>query len=244
MDVSGAAIVVAGGAGNLGSAIAADLALRGARVGVLDAAAPTALEGDVPFAQCDAADDASVATAFQSLVDRLGNVAALVNCVGLIHSEPLVNILDPQQRRHRISSWDSVIRSNLTATFLLASYIAEHMVTSKTKGVIVNFSSIAAAGNPGQTAYAAAKAGVEAMTKVWSRELGPMGIRVVAIAPGFVDTPSTRSAVRENALEDLRRRTPLRRLAATGDIVHAVVCAIENDFMTGNVLAVNGGLTL
>jgi 3-oxoacyl-[acyl-carrier protein] reductase len=71
-----------------------------------------------------------------------------------------------------------------------------------------------------------------------------MGVRVVAIAPGFVDTPSTRSAVNENSLADLRRRTPLRRLATTDDIARAVICAIENDFMTGNVLAVDGGLTL
>lgn len=246
MDISGAAIVVAGGAGNLGSAIAADLHRRGARVGVIDVRAPdlTELQGEVAFAQGDAADDAAVAAALESLVGRIGKISALVNCVGLIHSEPLLNILDPQQRRHRLSTWDAAIRGNLTATFVLAAHVAEHMVASKTKGVIVNFSSIAAAGNAGQTAYAAAKAGVEAMTKVWARELGPLGIRVVAIAPGFVDTPSTRSAVNENALNDLRRRTPLRRLAAPGEIARAVACAIENDFMTGNVLAVDGGLTL
>jgi 3-oxoacyl-[acyl-carrier protein] reductase len=244
MDIAGAAVIVAGGAGNLGSAIVAELLRRGARVGVIDAAEPPAFEGDVAFVRGDVADDAEAAAALQSLAGRIGGVSALVNCTGLIHSEPLVNILDPQQRRHRLSTWDAVIRGNLTATFLLSAYVAEHMVASKTKGVIVNFSSIAAGGNAGQTAYAAAKAGVEAMTNVWARELGPMGIRVVAIAPGFVDTPSTRSAMKENALNDLRRRTPLRRLATADEIARAVVCAIENDFMTGNVLAVDGGLTL
>jgi len=110
--------------------------------------------------------------------------------------------------------------------------------------VIVNFSSIAASGNPGQSAYAAAKAGIEAMTTVWARELGPLGIRAVAIAPGFVATPSTDAAMNPDALADLKRRTPLLRLARPAEITSAVLFAIENDFLTGTTIAVDGGLVL
>jgi 3-oxoacyl-[acyl-carrier protein] reductase len=150
----------------------------------------------------------------------------------------------PDRRRHRIETWESTIRSNLTATFVLTSHVAEHMAANRTKGVIVNISSISASGNPGQTAYSAAKAGVEAMTSVWARELGPLGIRSVAIAPGFVATPSTDAAMSADALAELRRRTPLLRLGKPEEIAAAVAFAIDNDFLTGTTIAVDGGLVL
>jgi 3-oxoacyl-[acyl-carrier protein] reductase len=162
----------------------------------------------------------------------------------LIHSEPLLNLMDTATKRHRIQTWEATIRSNLTATFVTTSVIAEHMALSRTKGVIVNFSSIAASGNPGQTAYAAAKAGVEAMTGVWARELGPLGIRAVAIAPGFVLTESTKAAMSDDALAELKRRTPILRLGKPAEIASAVLFAIENDFVTGTTIAVDGGLVL
>ena len=83
---------------------------------------------------------------------------------------------------------------------------------------------------------------VGAMTVAWARELGPLGIRTVAVAPGFVDVASTHAAVNEKALADLKSRTPLRRLAASQEIASAVAFAIENDFLTGAVLHVDGGL--
>lgn len=152
--------------------------------------------------------------------------------------------MDPQQRRHRISTWDATIRSNLTVTFVLGAHVAESMASTRTKGVIINFSSIAAAGNPGQSAYSAAKAGIEAMTTVWARELGPLGIRAVTIAPGFVATASTDAAMSESALSEIKRRTPLLRLAKAQEIASAVDFAIANDFLTGTTIAVNGGLVL
>jgi 3-oxoacyl-[acyl-carrier protein] reductase len=244
MDVRDKTVLVAGGAGNLGSAVVADLRARGARIAVLDIREPgDRTPGDV-FAPADAADEQSVAAALASIVAACGNVSALVNCTGLIHSETLVNVMDPQRRRHRVESWDSVLRSNLTATFVTGAVVAEHMAATRTKGVIVNFSSIAARGNPGQTAYAAAKAGIEALTAVWARELGPLGIRAVAIAPGFVDVPSTQAALNESALGELKRRTPLRRFATAREIAAAVAFAIENDFITGSTIGVDGGLVI
>ena len=240
MQIEGKHVVVAGGSGNLGSAIVTDLLRRGARVTVLDRQPPRAPAEGAAFAQADAADESAVAAAFASC----GPVHVLINCTGLIHSEPVINLLDPARRRHGIDSWNAVIRANLTAAFVLGSVAAEHMAATRTKGVIVNFSSIAASGNPGQTAYAAAKAGVEALTKVWARELGPLGVRVVAIAPGFVDTESTHAALNERALDDLKHRTPLRRLGSTAEIAGAVAFALENDFLTGRTIAIDGGLSI
>lgn len=245
MDVRDKAVVVTGGFGSLGSVVVSALVNQGAKVAVIDAKAAPSEKSDEVFAvQANLSDDTAVATALETIVARLGNVSVLVNCAGLIHSEPLVNLTSPRQRRHAMSTWDSVLSSNLTAAFVISAHVAEHMATTRTKGVIVNFSSIAASGNPGQTAYAAAKAGLEAMTKVWSRELGPLGIRTVAIAPGFVATESTHDAMPEAALADLKRRTPLLRLAKPTEIASAVAFAIENDFITGTTLAIDGGLVL
>ena len=124
----------------------------------------------------------------------------------------------------------------------MSSHVVERMVRSRTRGLIVNISSVMAAGNPGQSAYSAAKAGVEALAVTWARELGGFGIRAVAIAPGFIDTPSTRQGLSPERLEDWVRKTPLRRLGTVEEVARAVVYAAENDFVTGTVLEVAGGL--
>jgi 3-oxoacyl-[acyl-carrier protein] reductase len=245
VDVRGKAVLVAGGAGNLGGVVAATLLARGARVSIVDVRDPAVVpDGECIAIRADLADDSSVTTALETAVSRFGNISALVNCAGLIHSEPLLNLTNHDRRTHGLATWDVTIRSNLTATFVLGARVAEHMASTRTKGLIVNFSSIAARGNPGQSAYAAAKAGIEAMTAVWARELGPLGIRVVAIAPGFVATASTEAAMTEALLAEIKRRTPLVRLAKPDEIAGAVAFAIENDFITGTTIAVDGGLVL
>jgi len=93
-------------------------------------------------------------------------------------------------------------------------------------------------------AYSAAKAGVNAMTKAWAKELGIVGIRFVAIAPGFIDAPSTRSALSEPVMSEWIKRTPLRRLGSVEDVVSAVVFAIVNEHLTGKVIEIDGGLSL
>jgi len=145
---------------------------------------------------------------------------------------------------HGLEEWDKVISSNLTSVFLVSRRVAEKMVRTRTKGVIVNISSISAKGNVGQSAYSAAKAGVEAMTAVWAKELAPYGIRVAAVAPGFVGTDSTRTVLSESVLAETISRVPLRRLGEAGEIAKAVMFILDNDFFHGKVLSVDGGLRI
>lgn len=246
MEVAGKRVLVAGGAGQLGRASVDALLARGARVAVIDGDPEGgALFADkAPYFAADAADEAQAAVAVEQAATALDGLDALVNCIGLIHSEPLINLLAPEHRRHTLDNWNRVLTSNLSTAFVLGSLVAERMTIKRSKGVIVNFSSVAAVGNAGQSAYSAAKAGVEALTVVWGKELGSFGIRVVAIAPGFVDTPSMHSAMSADLVKDLVRRTPLRRLASVDAITNAVIFAIENDFLTGCTIHVDGGLTL
>ena len=240
--------VVTGAAGSLGRAIALGLRDRGCRIVALDldqpALATLASEDGVRTVVCDLLDATATERCIGEAWERYGPISILINAVGLIHSAPLVNIAARTDRRHSLEAWRRVIDINLTAVFLATASVVDRMVSTRTRGVVINFSSVAAAGNAGQGAYSAAKAGVNAMTKAWAKELGMLGIRFVAIAPGFIDTPSTRAALPDPTLKDWIQRTPLRRLGSVEDVISAIVFAIENEHLTGKIIEIDGGLNL
>lgn len=247
MVLSGKTILVTGGCGNLGRAVADAIVARGARLAVIDREreALQALAQHYPGAVTAVADLGNpdeVEAAVDDCWTASGTLDGLVNCAGTIVSAPLVNVLNPKERRHPFSLWQRAIADNLTSVFLVSGAVAERMITSRTRGVIVSISSVMADGNPGQTAYSAAKAGVIAMTRTWAAELGSMGIRAVAVAPGFVDTPSTRAALTADRLGYWQGRAALRKLVQPKDVALAVAYALENDAITGSVLTVDAGL--
>lgn len=179
-----------------------------------------------------------------AIVEQNGRLDILVNNAGVIFSEPFVNIMNPAGMMHDYARFQNSIAVNLNSVFIVTSAVVEQMVRRRTKGVIVNISSISACGNEGQVAYSAAKAGVNAMTVTWSKELGRWGIRCNAIAPGFIGTESTRKALSETSLKHIQANTPLRRLGEAGEVAQAVAAVIGNNFMNGVILNVNGGLTI
>lgn len=246
MEVKSTIALVTGGAQGLGLAIAHRLAIEGATVVVADrnaealAALPPALEG----VAMDVTDPGQVKTVVASVVERHGRVDILINNAGVIFSEPFVNIMKPTDMMHDYGRFRASLTVNLDSVFIVTSAVVEHMVKKRTRGAIVNISSITASGNEGQTAYSAAKAGVNAMTVTWSKELGRWGIRSNAVAPGFIGTDSTRHALNETVLKHIQSNTPLRRLGLADEVAQAVVALVENDFINGVVLDVNGGLTI
>lgn len=246
MEIKGAIALVTGGGQGLGLAIAQRLAAEGATVVVVDrnpealAALPPELQG----VTMDVTDPDQVKPAVAGIVDRLGRLDILVNNAGVIFSEPFVNIMNPAGIMHDYGRFRASLNVNLDSVFIVTSAVVEHMVKRRTKGAIINISSISACGNEGQTAYSAAKAGVNAMTVTWSKELGRWGIRSNAVAPGFIGTDSTRHALNEVTIKHIQGNTPLRRLGQADEVAQAVVALIENDFINGTVLDVNGGLTI
>jgi 3-oxoacyl-[acyl-carrier protein] reductase len=250
VKLAGACVLVTGGGAGIGRHLVERLLADGAEIAVLERDAARCAElveatgGKLRAEACDVADADAVDAALQKLFDAGFEPDVLVNNAGIIHSEPLVNLLSRGDKVHSREAWRRVIATDLDSVFFVTSRVVERMLAKRIKGVVVSISSIAAGGNAGQSAYAAAKAGVNALTHTWAKELGAMGLRFAAIAPGFFDTPSTRAALSEAVLTRLQQQIPLRRLGELESLYLAVRHVIENDYLTGTVLEVDGGLVI
>jgi 3-oxoacyl-[acyl-carrier protein] reductase len=243
--------VVTGGARGMGRAFAQALRREGAKVVFCDvdpaSVAATAGELDVPGIVADVSQEDHVARLFAEAEAALGGpVNVLLNNAGILRDGLMVR-QDKETGKVVVldkAKWDAVIAVNLTGPFLCAREFSRRAVETGTKpAVIVNMSSISRAGNMGQSNYAAAKAGLVADTATWARELARYGIRVGAIAPGFVRTPMV-EGMRPEMLEKMVQPVPLKRIGETDDIWEAVRFVIRCDYFTGRVVEVDGGLVL
>ncbi|NNC98869.1 MAG: SDR family oxidoreductase [Gammaproteobacteria bacterium] len=239
-------ILITGGASGLGNTIAHHLFTENATIIVFDVNSDKLSETcrDFDTYIVDVTDYDAVQQSVDAIIETYGKIDVLINNAGVIHSELLVNITKQDGMKHSYDSFKNTLKVDLDSVFIMTSIVAEKMILSRTKGCIINISSICAQGNAGQTAYSAAKGGVESLTKTWGKELGVFGIRTNAIAPGFIDTPSTSAALNEETVKHIIDNTPLRALGNTGNIAQAVSYIINNDFVNASVLQIDGGLTL
>ena len=245
MNLEGRNILVAGAGGNLGRQVVNDLAPLCKSIIAVDRAFPEPFaSSNVHQDNVELTDDEAITQAFDRWSESIGHIDAVVNLAGKIHSEPLFNLMKRPDGRHSLDTWRETVSSNLDTAFLLCREAAARMAGARKPGVLINFSSIAAQGNIGQTAYTAAKAALEAMTVTWSKELGVFGIRVCAVAPGFIDTPSTREALSQALVDQWTKQVPLRRLGSASEVAHAVRFILENDYYNGQVLHLDGGLRI
>jgi 3-oxoacyl-[acyl-carrier protein] reductase len=173
----------------------------------------------------------------KAVLDTYGRIDVLVNNAGITQ--------DARLQKMTLEQFDRVIDVNLRGVFHCAQAVTETMV-AQGNGVILNASSVVGIyGNFGQTNYAATKFGVIGFTKTWSRELGPKGIRVNAVAPGFIATPIL-STIPEKVIDEMMDRVPLKRLGQPEDIanVYAFLASDEASYINGTVIEVAGGLTV
>jgi len=252
--LAGKVVIVTGGAAGIGRATALAFARERCKVAVWDvdpkgqavAEACTAAGGEGRFWQVNVVEGSQVEAAVGEVVSLWGGVDVLVNNAGIVRDGQLVRVKEGQiLGRMSDEQWQAVIGVNLTGVFHCTRGVAPVMVAQK-RGVILNASSVVGLyGNFGQTNYVATKAGVIGMTKVWARELGRFGIRVNAVAPGFVKTEMV-LAMPPKILQEMEGHTPLRRLGEPEDIAQAYLWLASDAaaFVTGAVLSVDGGLVV
>lgn len=236
--------VITGGGMGIGKTIALDLAEAGADVAVvdvdLDSARATAAEAEgfgvrAVAHQADVADAGSVEAMVNKVSELFGHIDYLINNAGITRDGLMMRMDD--------DAWQSVIDVNLTGTYLCSKAVVRIMMKQKF-GRVVNISSVVGVmGNPGQTNYAASKAGIIGFTKSLAREVATRGITVNAVAPGFIKTAMT-DVLSEKVKEELMTRIPCGRFGVPEDIAAAVrfLVSDEASYITGSVLHVNGGM--
>jgi 3-oxoacyl-[acyl-carrier protein] reductase len=252
--LDGKAVIVTGGAAGIGRSTALAFAAEGCRVAVWDVTeAATELSeaidgagGEAFLAKVDVAEAAAVEAATAAVVERWGTIDVLVNNAGILRDAQLVKWKNDEVAGIMTDeAFDAVIGVNLKGVFNCARAVVPHMIRAG-GGVILNASSVVGLyGNFGQTNYAATKAGVINMTRTWSRELGRYGIRVNAVAPGFIATEILES-MPEKVLDAMVGHTPIGRIGKPEDIANAYLWLASEaaSYVNGTVLSVDGGLVV
>jgi 3-oxoacyl-[acyl-carrier protein] reductase len=245
--LNGKNVIITGGASGIGKAAVIRFLEEGARVSAWDVNREAGAlllkelneyKSNLDFRMVNVTSSVEVAEAMQQVVDKFGSVNIMINNAGITRDSTLLKMEE--------SDFEKVIDVNLKGVFVCGQAAARIMVEQGTGGAIINTSSVVGLyGNFGQGNYVASKAGVIGLTKTWARELGRKGIRVNAVAPGFIETEMVKT-VPDKVLTMLSEKTPLARLGRPADIANAYVflASDEANYITGTVLSVDGGLIL
>lgn len=249
MELKSKTVLVTGAARGLGAAIAKGVAAQGADLALVDLDEASLADTQQACEElgvtarsygADVANEDQVIALFNQTVQDFGRLDGLVNNAGILRDGLLVKAKDGEiTGKMSLEDWQAVIDVNLTGVFLCGREAAEHMIRLGEGGCIINLSSISRAGNFGQSNYAATKAGVAALTVVWSKELARHGIRVNAIAPGFVNTEMVAS-MKPEILEKALASVPLGRLCEPEEIAHTALYLFENDYVDGRIIEIDG----
>lgn len=238
--------IITGGAQGIGEAIALKFGQEGAKVAVCDVNLPRAQAvadaiakagGEAAAFEVDVTDRGTIAAMVAAVMARWGRIDTLVNNAGILADAQLKKITDEQ--------FDRVIDVNLKGTYNCTRAVVDVML-EQGSGCILNASSVVGLyGNFGQTNYAASKWAVIGMAKTWAKELGPKGIRVNVVAPGFVATPIL-APMPEKVIKMMEERVPLRRVGRPDEIANAYawLASDEASYVNGAVLEVSGGVVV
>jgi NAD(P)-dependent dehydrogenase (short-subunit alcohol dehydrogenase family) len=253
MEIKGKVAVVTGGASGIGEGVVRALVAKGARVAIFDlneAAGRKLAEelgGAAIFAGVNVVDEASVAGGVAQTMQAFGAIHICVNCAGIASAHKTLGKEGP----FPLAAWNKVIGVNLTGSFNVLRLCAEQMAKNEPfdvnggRGVIINTASVAAyEGQIGQAAYSASKGGVVGMTLPIARDLSSVGIRVNTIVPGLIDTPLF-AALPPEVVDALAKSVLYpKRLGAPAEIAHLAVCIVENDYINGECIRIDGGIRM
>jgi 3-oxoacyl-[acyl-carrier protein] reductase len=191
----------------------------------------------------DIGDPEEIARGFEKIYNALESLDALICLAGVVHDAPVVGIKNKKLSVYPTSHWNSTMAVNLSGTFFCCREYAFRQIKRRQKGVIITCSSPAAVGAPGQSAYAASKAGIEAFTNSLARELAPWGIRVCGFSPAFTITPMAEKYP-EPIRTSLAQKSLLRRPAELEEISKSIYHLMINELAIGRIFAFDGGIRL
>lgn len=253
MNVKNKVVLITGAGSGIGRETAIMFVKNGARVVVTDVDEKGGKEtideivkilaedpdnkGDSFFTKLDTSNREQTRQVAKEVIERYGEIDVLINNAGIIQDALVTKMTEEQ--------WDKVINVDLKGPFQMIQAVIDNMIEHNI-GEIINVSSIVGVyGNIGQVNYAAAKAGLIGLTKTLAKELGKKGIRVNAVAPGFIQTHMTAS-LPEKVLDAMKEKTPLKRLGQPADVAYAIMflASDEANFINGIVLPVDGGLVI
>ncbi len=248
MELRDLKVIVTGAAQGMGAHFAQRLAEAGAQVaaGDVNDSGLAELPQGIHRRRLDVSSEDDVRAFVAWASSAMGGLDALVNNAGIIRDGLLVR---KDRNTGEVTTltredWDAVIGVNLTGATMMVREVVAAMVRAGTRpGVVVNMSSAARHGNRGQSNYVAAKAALAANTVTWAREFAPFGIRVVAIAPGMIETPMTRG-MNQKARDALVAAVPVGRVGVPEDVWKAVRFVLECDYFDGRCVDVDGGLVM
>jgi NAD(P)-dependent dehydrogenase (short-subunit alcohol dehydrogenase family) len=244
-DLSGKAAIVTGASSGIGRHAARTLAAAGAKVAIaarrLDALVDLerqieALDGRALPLPLDVTDAASVADCVKAAETELGPISILVNNAGIADTRAALEVSE--------SDWDRVVDTNLKGAWLMAQAVAEHMIRLGHGGAIVNMASVLGLAAAAQIpAYCASKGGLVNLTRALAVEWARHGIRVNALAPGYIETEINRDFLVSPAGDSLRKRVPLRRFGTPADLDGALLLLASDAgrYITGSIVTVDGG---
>jgi len=250
MQLENVRAIVTGAASGLGRTFALELAKAGGWVAAADidtagletlAAESAEVPGRLVTGKLDISQEAAVVKFVGDISRQFGELNVLVNNAGILRDGLLANDVDGWIKKLPAAQWKQTIDVNLTGSYLMAREVVADVLKRGTKqSVIINISSISSAGNPGQSTYAASKAGLDACTRTWAMELASSGVRVAGIAPGVIETPIL-NHIGEEAKSALHAGIPLGRFGQPYEVWLALKFILECDYFTGRVIQVDGG---
>ncbi|OMJ73928.1 hypothetical protein SteCoe_27270 [Stentor coeruleus] len=251
MKIPGSVSVITGGASGLGEATVRLFHSLGSKIAIWDMSLESGekivkeLASNIIFCKVDITDENSVRTALESTLKAFGKVNILINCAGIAIAQKTIT----SSMVHRLADFDIVIKVNLLGTFNVSRLVAKQMASQgeedKEKGVIIHVASVAGyEGQKGQAAYGASKGGVIGLTLPMARDLASYGIRVNTVAPGVIGDTRMSNAMSAEVYKQLCKVVPLGRLGVPFEFANSVKFLVENTYMTGSVIRVDGGIRL
>ena len=197
------------------------------------------------YIPCDLSNPQIIFNTIEFIFSNYSNIHHLINNAGIMRNDMVLNLnWTKEEYLNLIKEWDKTININLRASYCLSICFSNNLYLKRLEGSIIHISSISSNGNAGQSSYSASKGGLRSLSKTLSKEIGNFGIRSNVIVPGFIETIAGSNAISEKNLRKKINQTPLKRLGKPSEVAEIVKVLIDNKFLNGCEINIDGGLTL